>query len=133
MHKKLKFILYPLSIGLLSFSFDNENDLECKKFHIGKFEIIDNKINHHVIFERDTEFQIETNQNSGAITKCKIKWLDDCTYVLTYLESNEEAAKKFIGKTLTVTITESNDSKYYFDALLEGLESKISHFVTKLN
>ncbi len=106
--------------------------MNCKDFKTGTFKVIDETINHYIIFERSKNFQIEKNQNTGAVTKCKVKWIDDCTYKLTYLETEEEQGQWFIGKTLTVTITKIEGVKYYFDAFLDGNETKLSHYITKL-
>ncbi|MEP5339450.1 MAG: hypothetical protein ABJL44_14360 [Algibacter sp.] len=114
-------------------SFAEVKKMNCVDFKTGKFEVVDTSLNHHIIFERNKDFQIEKNQNSGAVTKCKVKWINNCTYVLTYLETEEKQAQEFIGKTLTVTITKIEGVKYYFDAFLNGNEIKISHYVTKLN
>lgn len=117
-----------LTITLISCS----NNLNCSDLRTGKFEIIDPRFDHHTIIDRDQNYQIETNQKTGSKTKMSIKWVNDCKYIMTYLETDAELLKNYIGKKAEVEITKIEGSKIYFDLLFEGFEDKISFYMTKI-
>jgi len=59
---------------------------DCKLFKTGKFQCIENGVI-KTTFERDDSFQIE--KIGEKIIKLKIEWIDDCTYLLIFLEAND--------------------------------------------
>jgi hypothetical protein len=59
---------------------------DCKLFKTGKFQSIENGVI-KTTFERDDSFQIE--KSGEKLIKLKIEWIDDCTYLLIFLEGND--------------------------------------------
>ena len=104
----------------------------CSEFHTGKFELIDKRIGYHAIITRDKEHQIETNQKTGEVTEFLVEWIDDCTYVVTYLKTDNNELIPLIGKELTVVITDIKKSRVYFDSFMEGYDVKHSFHMTKI-
>lgn len=83
----------------------------CSRFQVGKFEQV---VNENVTFyyERDENRQIETFGEGRAVYD--IKWLNDCRYTLTLVETNNPYSQEFIGSTTVVNIYESDDKTYKF-------------------
>lgn len=92
-------------------------DLDCKKFKNGTFEIrnTDPEIG-NVIFKRRGKLQTEESLLYGQKIKLKVVWIDQCTYTLVHkkqlsksgtddLEFQEEAV-------ITVKIIETKNNSY---------------------
>ncbi len=75
-----------VAIILLFFSGSVLAQNDCKLFKTGKFQSIEDGVV-KTTFERDKSFQIE--RIGEKIIKLKIEWLDDCTYLLIFLEGND--------------------------------------------
>ncbi|RLJ32655.1 hypothetical protein CLU97_2116 [Chryseobacterium sp. 7] len=59
----------------------NAQNFKCKSAHIGKFQI-DNGEYGITIIERNSKFQIETNEKMGYKARYDITWINDCEYQL---------------------------------------------------
>jgi hypothetical protein len=90
---------------------------DCELFKTGKFQCIENGIV-KTTFERDESFQIE--KSGEKIIKLKIEWLDDCTYLLIFLEGNdawwEARGRNRPTNDLIVRIIDVNGNSYSQEA-----------------
>lgn len=73
--KSIKYII------LISLIFVSCSSLECDKFKTGKFEY-QSKYVGKILIERDTHYQTETVVDSGMVARCRIKWLNDCSFIM---------------------------------------------------
>ncbi len=105
-----------LLILFLSVSCKNNDKpkVNCSLWHIGQFEIVDDKRNIHI--ERTESMQLETDRNSGLFTKFAINWVDNCTYQLKFLEGEEGVYSVWQNNYLQVTITAPTESGYRYSA-----------------
>ncbi|MGL4597480.1 MAG: hypothetical protein ACRCYO_08135 [Bacteroidia bacterium] len=81
-----------LAVGLVLFAqtaFAQNSD--CQKFHAGKFKLNDMP---GIVVERDSLYQIERDPKTGHYAKYKITWIDDCTYVLKLIKTNDKTQRK---------------------------------------
>jgi len=79
--KNLVVAIIPLLFSSVVFA-----QSECELFRTGKFQCIEDGVI-KTTFERDESFQVE--KIGEKIIKLKIEWLDDCTYLLIFLEGND--------------------------------------------
>src|ERR1041385_5034611 len=88
---------------------------DCKEFHTGTFYVKDMP---NVVIVRDAQFQTETTPATGKYMKMSITWLDDCTYQLRMVKTNDRQLKKDYKKigVLTVKITSVDENSYHFAA-----------------
>lgn len=85
----------------LTYNFVNSQDLTCKDFHIGKFEM-DTKEYGKFIITRTKDNQVESCKSINYKGSFDIVWKDDCTYEL----SNEQVQigdKTETNKNIKVT------------------------------
>lgn len=94
----------------------------CSEFMTGKFKMGGYNERRLVYIERTENMQIETCPEDNSITKMKIRWIDDCNYILKYIESTEPIMDEYLGKELNVTILETSDNLMRFKATMEGVE-----------
>ena len=76
----MKNILLTLLICLTS-SFSNSQDLNCRDFHIGKFEM-DSEFG-KIVITRSENAQVEYCKDMNYKASFDIIWKDDCTYELS--------------------------------------------------
>jgi len=83
----------------------------CHKFKVGKFrQIVNDTIVYY--YERTENTQIETF-GKGKSTY-SVKWLNDCRYEITLIETNNPYYSDFIGTKYMINIYEFNDNSYKF-------------------
>jgi len=75
-----------VALFLMFFSSFGFAQSDCELFKTGKFQCIENGVI-KTTFERDDSIQIE--KSGDKIIKLKIEWLNDCTYLLIFLEGND--------------------------------------------
>ncbi|WP_435578359.1 hypothetical protein [Gilvibacter sp.] len=123
-----------LIIGLLlTLGSCKDSPMTCEDVHEGVFEIIKPEENYSVRIERKGDQQIETNLNTGAVTKAQVTWDNICNYQLTYTESTSEHAVNLIGKVLIVRITGIQGNQYTYEAVLRGTQTVTSGIITAVD
>ncbi|TMM58292.1 hypothetical protein FEE95_02360 [Maribacter algarum] len=78
----MKAFFYILLVLGLTSAYSQEN---CKNFRTGKFQNIENGILKAEIQRNDT---IQTEKYGQKEVKLKIEWINDCSYLLKFLEGN---------------------------------------------
>ncbi|APG59898.1 tetratricopeptide repeat protein [Christiangramia salexigens] len=117
-------------IELMLFREFNESKLKgrkksnrtCSQFRTGKFKMGGTDDRRLVFVERTEDVQIETCPEDDSVTKMEIEWIDDCNYVLKYIESSESYMDEYIGKELNVKILETTGNSMKFKATMEGVD-----------
>ena len=103
---------------------------ECKQFHTGTFYV---KGMSNIVITRDAQFQTETNPATGKYIKMSITWIDDCTYELRLVKTNDRKQKKDYKKmgVLTVTITSADENSYHFSATSPVMKEAVKGVIIK--
>jgi hypothetical protein len=103
---------------------------DCKQFHTGTYYV---KNMPNIVITRDAQFQTETNPETGKSVKMSITWLDDCTYQLRFVKSNDRQQKKDYKKigVLTVRITSVDENSYHFAATSLAMPQAVTGVIVK--
>lgn len=105
-------LVFPDLRANLSFKF-------CEKYRVGEFEfrLPNDEV---ILMKRDENFQTEYRGDQYA--KYKIQWESGCSYVMTLVETNDEATKSLLtGKRLiTVMMEEAGPRAYTCFSGIEG-------------
>lgn len=122
--KKIALIL--LTVSLVS-CYNQERN--CKDFKTGKFSsetTIEGK-KFTTEFERNADMQIETYK--GKIDTFKVRWINDCEYIMQNANPKSRAEKKAIS----VRILSTNGKGYTFEYSYVGDAKKQKGTVTKID
>ncbi len=116
----------------VSFSFSQEPD--CRSLRVGKFRLDDSSTGLRSLIERTETKQIETNLDTGETITGSITWVDECTYVFTYIEtsSENENVRSFIGEELVVEITKIEGEKISFNCTIKDYNYEASFFMKRI-
>ena len=125
--KIMKSIFLGLFFLLLTSCYQQERN--CKDFKTGKFtsetEIEGKK--YTSTFERNDSIQIETYE--GKIDTFKVRWTNDCEYVIQNIHPKNRAEKKPVQMKILTT----NSKSYTFEYSFVGDSKKQRGTATKLN
>lgn len=106
--------------------------LNCNKFKKGYFKIVDSTTIVSFIKRYDST-QTEVIEGSKDSTTFTVKWLDNCTYMLT---PTEETRKKFpllpVNALLTIKIIETRKNSYIQTSTSNFSEMKVTNEVIKI-
>jgi hypothetical protein len=118
-----------LFISTILFSSCYKQERNCTDFKNGKFrfDFVVNGKKQTTIFERKDSFEIETFNNKTDTSK--IRWVNDCEYVLTKINPKTIQEKKSVAMRI---ITTTKDS-YTFEFGLVGSDKKQKGTATKIN
>jgi hypothetical protein len=94
------------------------NRNKCDQYRNGTFYYhfkIKEKISHYIMTRNDS-MQIETNSESGNIAKYKIRWMDNCSYELKFIEGTEILPEKLLNlkKTMLIQTSILSGTKEYY-------------------
>lgn len=123
----MKFILILFSALVLVSCYNQERN--CTDFKTGKFisetEIEGKK--YTSTFERNDSIQIETYE--GKIDTFKVRWTNDCEYVIQNINPKNREEKKAVQMKILTT----KDNTYTFEYSFVGDSKKQRGTVTKTN
>jgi hypothetical protein len=130
MEIKIK-IMRCIFLGLLFLLFTScyQQERNCTDFKTGKFTSeteIDGK-KYTSTFERNDFIQIETYE--GKIDTFKVRWTNDCEYVIQNIHPKNRAEKKPVQMKILTT----NSKSYTFEYSFVGDAKKQRGTATKLN
>ncbi|WP_291721303.1 hypothetical protein [Bernardetia sp.] len=123
-------ILLVLSTTLFSVSCPKQTT--CQSFKVGKFKLSDKKYNKEYLIIRNDSLQIETDLETGKVSKYKVDWESDCKYVLTVLEGDKKVMDFYKDRKLSVEIVELYKNGYKFLAEVEGINVKFYQVLTRI-
>lgn len=124
-------IMRSIFIGLLFLLLTScyQQERNCTDFKTGKFtsetEIEGKK--YTSTFERNDSIQIETYE--GKIDTFKVRWTNDCEYVIQNIHPKNRAEKKPVQMKILTT----NSKSYTFEYSFVGDTKKQRGTATKLN
>lgn len=125
--KIMRYIFIGLLFLLLTSCYQQERN--CTDFKTGKFtsetEIEGKK--YTSTFERNDSIQIETYE--GKIDTFKVRWTNDCEYVIQNIHPKNRAEKKPVQMKILTT----NSKSYTFEYSFVGDAKKQRGTATKLN
>lgn len=126
--KNFLFVLFLLCAGSVFAQTPDASD--CKQFHTGTFYV---KNMPNIVITRDAQFQTETDPSTGKYVKLSVTWLDDCTYQLRLVKTNDRKQKKDYKKigVLTVTITSADENSYHFSATSPVMKEAVKGVIIK--
>jgi hypothetical protein len=124
-------IMKSVFLGLLFLLFTScyQQERNCTDFKTGKFTSeteIDGK-KYTSTFERNDSIQIETYE--GKIDTFKVRWTNDCEYVIQNIHPKNRAEKKPVQMKILTT----NSKSYTFEYSFVGDAKKQRGTATKLN
>jgi hypothetical protein len=96
-----------------------ESDPDCLKFKEGTFTFEEYPHN-TLIVTRTKSKQVEHETFEDLKLKFKVKWIDECTYILTYLGANKVYPGSKKGDTMTIKIVKTEGNKYWYEAEHKG-------------
>ena len=123
----MKSFLALISMFLLVSCYNQERN--CKNFKTGKFtsETVIDGVKYTSTFERNDSIQIETYE--GKIDTFKVRWTNDCEYVIQNINPKNREEKKAVQMKILTT----KDNTYTFEYSFVGDSKKQRGTVTKLN
>ncbi|AMA48612.1 MULTISPECIES: hypothetical protein [Flavobacterium] len=100
----------------------------CNDFKTGTFKFDEEieGVKHTSTFVRNDSLQIETF--GGKIDTAKVRWVNDCEYILQKVNPKNLEEKKAIQ----IKILSTNQKGYYFEYCFVGESKKQKGFVTKI-
>jgi hypothetical protein len=111
-----------------------QDAVDCKMYRTGFFEYGGKHLN--VVLYRDTSHQIEYDTETGEWVTIKMSWINDCKYSFTYLKTNMDRLKPYIGHSMDVEILNGNSEGYVYHSVYkqgpEKYDGKIIFLVTDL-
>ena len=112
-----------------------QNDLDCKVYQNGYFEFEGKHYNTFIY--RDKNYQIEYNIENDEWVTIKMNWISDCQYSFTYINTNMESLKQYIGHSLAVEVVKGNAEGYTYHSIYKDggkeFDGKIIFLVTELS
>lgn len=116
--KNILFVVFLLfSFNVFSQSKEDRNlDRGCQKVKTGKFNY-KQVPNAYSIREKDK--QVSYNPD-GIINTFRIEWVNDCQFIMTYVESNKEQKTYQKGDTIQVFVDNVNGDCYTFTSYFKG-------------
>jgi hypothetical protein len=117
---------------LLIFLSTISSNTKCKGIKKGVFISIDKNLGKTVIQRNDT-IQLEQNKKLGTLFLQKIKWIDDCNYIIYETKDLINEANLDMSKsTFRVTFKESKNNIYKVSVLVEPVNFRLDMKVEKI-
>lgn len=130
----MKSIITGLLFLILSNISIAQNDINCKIYRTGYFEFEGKHSN--IVIYRNKNYQIEYNIENGEWVTIKMNWTSDCKYSFTYINTNMNGLKQYIGHSLDVEIATGNSEGYIYHSVYKKggkeFDGKIVFLVTEL-
>ena len=110
------FLFYGISLA--------QSKIDCENLKSGVYFEYPKNTNDKYIYYRDNNIQQEINITTGDTAVWKIKWNNDCSYSLSFLESNAELYKKIKKRlkkhTLLYKIAATTEDYYIYSGYLNN-------------
>lgn len=95
--------------------------LDCLKLRDGVFLTEIDTPNYKGEITRKGNTQIEKNLQTGASATLEVKWINDCTYLLTPVSETDSSLNYLKNKSLTVEITRVSGDTVYTVSHIPGI------------
>ena len=126
---------YIVLICCLSTIVSQAQTLDCQSFRDGTFELMSDYGRVYII-ERKGDTQIEHDITDDYKIEFKVKWLDDCTYQLSFVKVLFNPKNLDFGqnsKIVTVKILETKANSYLQETSMEGADLILSNEITRID
>lgn len=124
-------VVWTLLLSLTSLAASGRDQgakMNCRQFRTGKFYMEDS-LSGKTLIDRYDSVQVETMLAYNFTVELRIRWIDDCTYVLTFSRviRDPDHNTSDIDKTLVITntITDVTDRSYTQTTSSPGRQSII--------
>jgi len=105
----------------------------CKGIKKGVFISVDKNFGETIIQRNDT-IQLEENKILGTLFLQKIKWIDECNYVIYSTKALKNEADLDTSNTFTVSFKESQEKNiYYVSVLVKSTNFKHESTIEKIS
>ncbi len=128
----LRLSLVIISTVFISTCFSQISGVGCNLFKTGVFSYRDSSSNNVWNIKRIKRKQTETNEQTGAVVKSKIKWVSDCEYKLTQFWTNKKELRYGNFKWRIFRITSITNNTYQYICNCSN-GTQIGGTVVKLN
>lgn len=125
----MKRLLWFAGVGLVLTACFKQQELNCKDFKTGKFQV-EFEVNGQkqiTMLERNDSIQIETYQ--GKTDTATVRWVSDCEYIVKQKHPKNMAEKK----AYAIKILNTSKNSYTFEFGEVDSEVKQTGTVTKRN
>lgn len=112
-------IIFVIMIGCSSTT--KSRKLDCSKFRDGVFLTKIDTPYYKGEITRKGNIQIEKNLETGATATLEVKWIDDCTYLLTPVSETDSSLNYLKNKSLTVEIIKIAGDTVYTVSYIPGI------------
>ena len=124
----MKNLIILLFLSIIS----SNSNTKCKGIKKGVFISIDKNLGKTKIQRNDT-IQLEENKKLGTLFLQKIKWIDDCNYIIYRTRVLKNEANLNMSKsTFRVTFKESKNNMYNVSVLVEPVNFRLDLKVEKI-
>ena len=119
MRTSISAIIFVIMIGCNSTT--KSHKLDCSKFRDGVFLTKIDTPYYKGEITRKGNTQIEKNLETGATATLEVKWIDDCTYLLTPVSETDSSLNYLKNKSLTVEIIKIAGDTVYTVSYIPGI------------
>ncbi|AWX44806.1 hypothetical protein HME9304_01811 [Flagellimonas maritima] len=99
-----------LLLSLMIFSSCSKKPDNCNQFKTGTFKYTDSAYDGYII-ERNDSIQIETNELKNIKITCTVKWLSDCEFIVTPIETLNHY-EEILNIPINVKIIETENNRF---------------------
>ncbi|MEZ4936889.1 MAG: hypothetical protein R2799_04780 [Crocinitomicaceae bacterium] len=124
--------IIAFTLGIMVQAYSQSGD--CTIFRNGKFKI-ESEVSGTSYIERKGNKQIETDVRSQMKIELKVKWIDECTYILSFgrVLKNPENTTFPEDFVIKVAIVEVHNNYYVQESTSEFFDGAIRSKVLKLD
>lgn len=121
----IKLIISILIAGLISCNLPSDSHkLDCSKFKDGVFHTKIDTPFYRGEITRKGDLQIEKDLTTGKSYPLKVRWINDCTYSLTYVPQEDTLMNYLKGRELIVEITKISGDTVFTQSHIPGINFK---------
>lgn len=107
-------------------------DIKCTEHKTGTFSLKDENLGSDHLIERTDSIQTETDLKTGAKSKYKVTWVNDCEYELNIIDGGPELMDFYRDKTLTIQITNTTRHGYTFQGFIKGTDRVVTQTLKRV-
>jgi hypothetical protein len=119
-----------LPVFLTPFILSCNEKPDCTDYKTGKFYMYSPITKDKIIIERNDTIQVETNANTGEVSKYKINWMNACEYKVTNLNGKtlKDGIDSFFSITpINVSIVSTGKDYYVFHIKVDSADKHVEY------
>ena len=107
-------------------------DNKCSEHKTGTFSLKDEDLGTDHLIERTDSIQTETDLKTGATSRYKVTWVNDCEYQLNIIDGGPEIMDFYRDKTLIIQITNTTRKGYTFQGFIKGTDLVVTQTLKRV-